>query len=90
MTLALANDVQSLLDVDVSEDADASCRLAEAYLRAQAPFARGEIARIELPFIAATPSGPVHYQRTLSLEELRAIVAHGAPTPTTRPWWKFW
>lgn len=90
VTLALVTDVHDQLDVDVSDDANALCRLAEAYLRSQAAFARREPAQIDLPFIGATPSGPVHYRRVLTLEELQRLVAARAQTSVRSPWWKFW
>lgn len=49
--------------VDVTKDEMAMKRLATAWTKAEAELSHAARTEINLPFITATPNGPVHYQR---------------------------
>lgn len=89
-THALRNVVGNLaLELDAEHgtttvtDPVAMSRLAEAYLRATKDIAAHGRAELHLPFLAATPKGPVDLRRTLTPAELSHL-ARREPSPPRR------
>ncbi|MEM9491405.1 MAG: molecular chaperone DnaK, partial [Myxococcota bacterium] len=68
----LAEEFRASHDIDLREDAVALQRLKEAAERAKIELSSTMTTDINLPFIAANPSGPVHLERELSRGELEA------------------
>ena len=70
--------------VDLSTDVVAMQRLKEAAEKAKIELSTEQSSSINLPFITAGPSGPLHLQRELSREDLEEMVSElierlGAP-----------
>ncbi|MBI3200289.1 MAG: hypothetical protein HYZ29_02030 [Myxococcales bacterium] len=73
--LSLANDFDAKSGTKTADDPMCVGRLIEIYLKAiEALRTQGSYA-IHLPFFAATPSGPLALQRTLSVEDVAELAA---------------
>lgn len=94
----LIEEIRKELDVDVSRDFAALQRVREAAKKADEEFQSGATAaRIDLPFITATASGPRHFSRSVSRQEWRgardaarkpdgrAVVARDSLEPLAAP-----
>ena len=88
ISLALAQDFEREAGVSIVRDAVVLSRIAQAYLLALEGSRTSDLFDLNLPFITATPKGPVHLQRRLTaklLSELRcASLASTARAPHRR------
>lgn len=93
ITLGLAADVKAQCGVDVSRDSLVLCRLGEAYLQRLDELREAHTAELNLPFIAVTSQGPVHYTRTITIADLEALATvrepedEPSPAPRKKNWW---
>ncbi len=71
--------------VDVSSDALAMGRIARAYLSSLEDLAAGKQISINLPFLTATPQGPLHYMQDVTMAELQQWAATPAAVPAKPP-----
>ncbi len=69
----LAGEFKEQQDIDLLEDAVALQRLKEAAERTKIELSSAMTTDINLPFIAAGPSGPVHLQREVSRAEFENV-----------------
>ncbi len=70
----LAGLFRARTDVDVTGDRMAAARLREAGEVAKIELSTATTARITLPFLAAGPSGPLHFEYELTRSELERLV----------------
>ena len=83
-------------------DAVVFSRIAQAYLLELDELRTSESYDMNLPFLTATASGPVHLQRTLTARTLVELAARdpraaarppapspAAPPPKKKGWWPF-
>ena len=104
VVLALAEDFEAETGASVRSDPQVLSRLADAYLRASGELAHHPRTTLNLPFLAATASGPVHLLREIGVAELVALASRepgavvaapkAAPAPPPEPpkkrgWWPF-
>ena len=102
VTLGLAAAFERESGVSVRRDPVALGRLAEAYLRASAELRSTDQATLNLPFLAATSSGPLHFARNVTVRDLARLAEEdnsapvsGPSVPTASPpakkkgWWPF-
>jgi hypothetical protein len=75
VVLALAADFEAETGASVRSDPQVLSRLAEAYLRASAELAHHPRTTLNLPFLSATSSGPVHLHREIGVAELVALAS---------------
>lgn len=84
VAFGLAEQLQRDEGVDLKTDAVAICRLALAYINAADVLRESQQAELNLPFITATSSGPVHYSRSLTIADIRTL-ASGRPLTQEQP-----
>ena len=72
---ALAHDFESQHGVDLTKDGQAMDRLGKAWMKAVAELKNAPKTEINLPFITATPNGPLHYQRHLDDRTMKVLYA---------------
>lgn len=103
VVLALAADFQRETGAAVMRDPMVLSRLAEAYLKASTELRSLERTTMNLPFLAATSSGPVHLMREVSVVDLVALASRepslepsapaakepAAEPPKKKGWWPF-
>ncbi len=70
----LAEEFKSKHDVDLREDRMSLQRLREGAERAKHELSSSLETEINIPFIATTPSGPVHLERSLKRNELERLI----------------
>lgn len=103
VVIALASDFERETGAAVTRDPMVLSRLSEAYLKASTELRSLERTTMNLPFLAATPQGPVHLMREVSVVDLVALAsreptvapapaaaAAAAPEPPKKKgWWPF-
>ena len=95
VTLGLASTLSDEHGVDLSRDAIALCRLAEAYLRATGELRESGTASLNLPFLGASSSGPFHLDRAITIADVRSMAVAGQKGPGPKAgarkkrWWPF-
>jgi hypothetical protein len=72
---ALALDFQAEHGVDVTKDGPAMERLGNAWSKAVSETASGGTTTVNLPFLFATKSGPIHYERELDAKTIASLYA---------------
>ncbi len=70
----IAAEFQKENQIDLTKDAQAMQRLKEAAEKAKIELSSSMEAQIQLPFISAGPSGPLHVAMTLSRAKLESLV----------------
>lgn len=102
VTLALAADFDREHGTSVTTDPTALSRIAEEYHRACGRLAETERTELNLPFLQATPRGPVHLLRPVTAAAIATLAARSPdgrarapdaapppPAPKKRGWWPF-
>lgn len=88
-TFAIAHDFDREKGSSVRTDPAAIARIAEALTGLTASSQLRGGTTLNLPFLSATPKGPVHLDRTLNLDVYRELAArppeYVAPTPPRAP-----
>src|SRR5205085_3306056 len=72
---ALAYDFKNQHGVDLTKDGQAMDRLGKAWMKAVAELETAKKTEINLPFLAATNSGPLHFQRELDDRTMKLLYA---------------
>jgi hypothetical protein len=84
IALALAHDFEREAGVSVVRDANVLSRIAQAYLLALDELRTSELYDLNLPFLTANESGPVHFRRRLTAKLLAELAARD-PRPDAPP-----
>ncbi len=93
--LALARDFEREASVSVVRDPVVLSRIAQSYLLALDELRTSDAYDLNLPFLTATPNGPVHLRRKLTAKLLVELAARdpgnaAAAEPEKRKgWWPF-
>lgn len=82
---ALAREFERESKVKVRHDPISVCRLAITYLEAVEELAQHDEAALEIPFFAASSSGPVHFKRSLTVADVQRLAAPDKPVVTPAP-----
>ncbi|MFO0738275.1 MAG: hypothetical protein U0270_20450 [Labilithrix sp.] len=85
ISLALAQDFEREAGVSIVRDAVVLSRIAQAYLLALEELRTSDSFDLNLPFITATPKGPVHLQRRLTAKLLSELAAREPRLDGARP-----
>lgn len=89
VAIALAADFDAANKCAASADAQSLARIALAYHGVIPELRDRGTASLTLPFLLATPEGPVHFDRTLTPAEATALYQRPAAAPKKRGWWPF-
>jgi hypothetical protein len=85
VTLGLAAAFERESGVSVRRDPAALGRLAESYLRASAELRSTDQTTLNLPFLAATESGPKHFLRTVTVRDLARLAEEDSSATISEP-----
>lgn len=89
VTFALAADLEQRSEARVVADPIVLMRLATGYLDVSERLSSEREVVLNLPFITATPSGPVHFEKPLSVAILTELAARPPALPARKPgFWK--
>lgn len=78
---ALAEDFDQANKTQIRRDTLAMVRLTEGYFKVIDALSNAPSAELSLPFLTATPQGPLHFQRTLTAADLAALASPADPPP---------
>lgn len=82
--LAIVREFEQSTGASIQNEALPLSRVAQGYLRALADLPSGS-ATLNLPFLAATPNGPVHLEVNLTPDVVAGYAREPAPAPTPAP-----
>lgn len=85
IVLALARDFERDARISVVRDAMVLSRIANAYLLALEELRTSESYDLNLPFLTSSPSGPAHFQRTVTSRLLAELAARDPSLPAAPP-----
>lgn len=87
VTFGIVADFHTKTGVDISNEPVALGRIAIAYLDSLERLSTASATTINLPFLTATPQGPLHFTQDVTMERLHQLAAKDAASVVPKRGW---